>query len=556
VSGLASIPADMHRRALLILATVGLIATGCSSITTPAVDYGAGGFFPFVVDSQDDMGQGNAVALTADGLPFVSYFGFAAKVAFGAPPPIPRPFGSPNVPGVMLSTSSSDGLWQRGAVEMQAASAALTPVGVSVPFGPVATDNLDLNAKNTNGTAVTVDSEGAASVAWTSANTVSYGTSALGSTATVDTVFTLGSKVSEAGPIGRPGITLDASGNPWIAFTVETSKGDEVHVANLVGSKWTDQVVASFPSCNECPSPQPTGIGVVGGAVMVVYADLSGKQVVALTQNGTTWTPTTVASGVSGYGLSFAAAAGGDSAIAAYYTGNGQVDAATFAQSAWTTDKAGSAPDPDESVNGSDGSSTAAAVSGDGTRYVAWTDEGIHMVSGTDSFSAVDLGPMVSTGIDPSLAATDQGAVALGWYDTLAGNQLLGYLGNVTDIVVARPSPSLTVSQAPPGGGGTCGSDKTVLLDQAAVGTTFTESCLVAAPGKFTVNFDNQAAGIQHNFEVLDKAGGKLIDGTDVATGPIKQTLPLDLTAGDYYFQCVVHPTTMFGTLAVVNGAK
>ena len=96
----------MHRRALLILATVGLIATGCSSITTPAVDYGSGGFFPYVVDSQDDMGQGNAVALTADGLPYVSYFGFAAQIAPGAIA-IPRPFGAPNVPGVMLSTSSS-----------------------------------------------------------------------------------------------------------------------------------------------------------------------------------------------------------------------------------------------------------------------------------------------------------------------------------------------------------------------------------------------------------------------------------------------------------------
>ena len=179
--------------------------------------------------------------------------------------------------------------------------------------------------------------------------------------------------------------------------------------------------------------------------------------------------PTTVAAGVSGYGLSFAAAASGDAAIAAYYTGNGAVDAATFAKGAWTTDKAGDAPDPDESVNGSDASTTAAAIAGDGTRYVAWDDQGIQMVSGTDSFSAVDLGPTVSTGIDPSLAATDQGAVALGWYDTLAANQMIGYLGNVTDIVVARPSPSLTTSQGPTGGA-TCGQDKTVQLDQAAVG--------------------------------------------------------------------------------------
>jgi len=179
----------MHRRALIILATVGLVATACSSITTPAVDYGSGGFFPYVVDSQDDMGQGNAVALTADGLPYVSYFGFAAKLAPGAIS-IPRPFGSPNVPGVMLSTASSDGLWQRGALEMQASPPGLSPNGVTVPFGPVSTDNLDktLTAKDANGTSIALDAQGTAYVAWTSGNTVSYGTSSLSSTATVDTV--------------------------------------------------------------------------------------------------------------------------------------------------------------------------------------------------------------------------------------------------------------------------------------------------------------------------------------------------------------------------------
>jgi plastocyanin len=551
----------MHRRALLILATVGLIATGCSSISTPAVDYGAGGFFLYVVDSQDNMGTGNAVALTSDGLPYVSYFGFAAKLAEGQIA-IPRPFGAPNVPGVMLSTSSKDGLWQRGAVEMEAyASAALTPQGVSVPFGPVTTSNLDLKPSNTNGTSVVVDDQGTASVAWTSSNTVSYGTSSLSSTATVDPVFTLGGKVSEAGPIGRPGIALDASGNPWIAFTVETSKGDEVHVANLVGTKWTDQIVASFPGCDGCPSPQPTGIGVVGGALTVVYADPSAQQVVALTQKGTVWQVATVASGVSGYGLSFSTATSGDSAVAAYYTSAGEVDAATFAKGSWSTDKvADVSEDPNESVNGSDASSTATAIAGDGTRYVAWDDQGIHMASGTDAFSPVDnLGTAVSTGTDPSLAATDQGAVALGWYDTLAQNQMIGFLGNVTDIVVARPSPSLTRSEgspAPSGGASTCGKDGKVALDLTAEGTAFQETCLVAAPGKFTINFDNKDAGVLHNVDVFDKQGGKSLGATDPALGPKQEPLNLDLDAGSYYFQCDIHPTLMFGTLAVVDGAK
>src|SRR6185503_4164699 len=289
-------------------------------------------------------------------------------------------------------------------------------------------------------------------------------------------------------------------------------------------------------------------------------ADPSAQQVVALTQKGTVWQAATAASGVSGYGLSFSTATSGDTAVAAYYTGGGEVDAATFAKGSWSTDKvADVSEDPDVSVTGSDASSTAAAVAGDGTRYVAWDDQGIHMASGTDSFSPVDnLGTTVSTGTDPSLAATDQGAVALGWYDTLAQNQMIGYLGNVTGIVVARPSPSLTRASATPqptGSSATCGKDKKVLLDQTAEGTAFTESCLVAAPGSFTVNFDNKDVGIQHNFAVLTKEGGKVLKATTVAAGPDQETLPLDLQAGTYYFECQVH-TFMNGTLAVVDGAK
>jgi plastocyanin len=313
-------------------------------------------------------------------------------------------------------------------------------------------------------------------------------------------------------------------------------------------------VAATFPGCNGCPSPQPTGIGFVGNSATVVYADPNAKQVVALTQAGTSWTPTTVATGVTGFGLSLAVS--GDKALAAFYTGDGSVDAATLGQGSWSTNKvADVTTDPNETVNGSDASSTAAAIAGDGTQYVAWDDQGVHLASGTGSFSPVDLGSTVSTGTDPSLSATDKGAVALGWYDTLAQNMMVGYLGNVTGIVVARPSPSLTVSQGP-SGGATCGKDKTVLLDQTAVGLSFTESCLVAAPGKFTVNFQNKAAGITHNFDVLDKKGGKSLGSTTLQAGPDTETLDLSLQAGTYYFQCDAHPDSMFGTLAVVSGAK
>lgn len=549
----------MHRRALIILATVGLVATACSSITTPAVDYGTGGFFPYVVDSQDDMGQGNAVALTADGLPYVSYFGFAAKLAPGAIA-IPRPFGSPNVPGVMLSTSSSNGLWQRGALEMQSySSASLTPLGVNVPFGPVTSDTLkkDLTAKDANGTAIAVDSQGKVSAAWTSGNAVSYGTSSLGSTATVDRVFSLSGDVSEAGPIGRPGIALDASGNPWIAFTVETSTGMAVHVATLAGAKWSDQVVATFAGCNGCPSPQPTGIGFIGTAATVVYADPSAKQVVALTQKGTAWTPATVAAGVTGFGLSFGVS--GDTAVAAFYSGDGAIDAATLNNGSWSTDKVADVTiDPDETVNGSDASSTAAAVAGDGTRYVAWDDQGVHMASGggTGSFSPIDLGTTVSTGTDPSLSATDKGAVALGWYDTLAQNQMIGYLGNVSDIVVARPSPSLTLSIAPSPSGGQCGKNGQPVLDVVAKGLAFDPTCLVATAGKpFDLNFDNEDPSIIHNVAIFTNSSAtKNLFTGDPVTGVAKTTYKVGaLAAGTYYFQCDYHPTQMFGDFVVVK---
>jgi hypothetical protein len=542
----------MPKRALIALATC-LVATACISTVTPAVNYGTGSrFVPFIVDSIDDMGQGDAVALADDGSPYVSYFGFAAKLAEGEIA-VPRPFGSPTVPGVMLSTASKEGLWQRGAVQDMEPPAALKPNGVSTPFGPVEVPDLDLKPENTNGTALTVGGDGTVHVAWAAANRIDYATTKLGGTSDVSTVFTLPQAVSEAGPLGRPSVAIDQAGNAWVAFAIETAKGIEVHVSTQDGKSWSDQIAASFP-CGGCPAPQPTGIGVIGGDVTVVYADPAAKEVRAAALSGTTWNDSLVASGAVGFGLSFSMA--GDSAYAAYYTGAGTVQEATWSKGSWKTTDVADVQDPDTTKTGHDAANTAIAATSDGTTYVAWEQDGIKVASGTDSFQPVDVGNTVNAGADPSLTASE-GGVALGWYDTLGQNQMFGLFGDTNEIIVAQPSPSLTVGGSTPTEN--CGKDKAVVLDTSAISQSgFETTCLVAPAGeKFSITFDNKEVGVSHNIDVLDSPGGKSFGATELTPGPAKETLPpLSLPAGSYYFQCDAHPLTMTGTLAVVKGAK
>jgi len=529
-----------------------MLSGACASNpTATSINFGSGvRFVPVVADSLDDVGLGSAVAVDSNGLPYVTYFGFPAVVKKGEIP-IPRPIGSPFLPGVLLSTVDANGVWTHGAIEQNKPKGG-SPQGITVPFGPVTTENLQLTADDSNGTAIALASDGTVHAAWTMRDGVFYGTTKTGGTSTVTQVFNDGT----AGTVSAPGIALDADGNPWVAFSVLGSGGLEVHAATLKGSKWTDQVVATAGPCDGCGEPGPTGIAFVRGNPVVVFGDAAKDAVETATPHGSNWVVNVVEAKAQGLGLSVSST--GNTAYASYYTGHGTVRLAQLDDHAPTTEEIAKVPNPSPSETGNAASRTAVVAGSDGTIYVAWDDEtkGVQFASGTHTFTTVDIGSMAAEGKHPALAASDSGVV-LSWYDSVNQNLMVGIQGDLQSVLVANPPPSIVPSFGA-SGAASCGQDKKTLLDISAVGTSFDTTCLVGPATKgFTISFDNKATGIPHDLDVYDKQGGTSLASTPVATGPVQQSLdvkPLD--AGTYYFQCDVHPALMFGNLVVVKGAS
>src|SRR6266581_4525879 len=104
---------------------------------------------------------------------------------------------------------------------------------------------------------------------------------------------------------------------------------------------------------------------------------------------------------------------------------------------------------------------------------------------------------------------------------------------------------------------GTCSPAGTD-LHLTAKNTAFDTKCLAApANQSFTIDFDNQDAGVPHNVEIYtDQNATKRLGGatgaTDTITGPATTAYHVGaLPAGTYFFRCDVHPTAMFGTFVV-----
>jgi plastocyanin len=120
-----------------------------------------------------------------------------------------------------------------------------------------------------------------------------------------------------------------------------------------------------------------------------------------------------------------------------------------------------------------------------------------------------------------------------------------GGVATPTPSAAGTPASTATASDVTPAAGGA--------LQIAGVSSTFDVDELTATAGSVTIEFDNRDAGVVHNLHVFKGANaqGESVDATDIEVGPVQQTLTIELEAGDYFYQCDAHPTTMKGTLTV-----
>jgi plastocyanin len=119
----------------------------------------------------------------------------------------------------------------------------------------------------------------------------------------------------------------------------------------------------------------------------------------------------------------------------------------------------------------------------------------------------------------------------------------------------ATPYPDCWTNEFGGGGGaspspaGSVDPNAEVVEISASSSTAFEQSAVDApADQAFVIHFANNESGILHNVEIKDAGGASVFKG-DIITGPAEAdyTVPA-LAAGDYPFNCTVHPN-MTGTL-------
>lgn len=531
----------MTRKLLPLALVPALFAATCSEPPSPEVEFGSGQrFVPFVADPLNDAGVDASVSVNPEGLPVVAYFGFEEAVEEGEIPQT-RPVTAPSLPGVLLTTASSDGIWTRGAAALPEAIPS-----VNVAFNPGFEESVaDLSARNVTGLQVVADGA-TLHVIWGSVRGLFYATGSSDPAST--TPFEI-SKVTSTPPVG-PSIAV-VDGTPWIAFLTSTSASASVELATPDGDRWQIDTVAGAAGCDACR----TAVVATTDGPAVAFAS-GGTVEVAINDGENGWVNVDVEGG-GGQGLSGVATEQG---IALAYYSDGEVHLATGPASG-PFDVSTVAAVSDGSAE-TDGAETSVAVDDSGAAWVAWVDaaDGVGFASGDGAeLTPIETGADTERGSMPSVAVTPDGSNAyLAWYDTVNQDLLVGAYAELEGLAIAVPSPEPSgppPPQQPPDG--ECAQPADGVVAITALGLTFDVTCVDAPPDEaVTIEFDNQDAA-QHNVAIYPSA--------DEVTNPILQEPPFTgpgqatydvpaLEVGEYYFQCDVHPTTMNGAWNVVGG--
>ena len=538
-------PQALRWKLLPLAFVLALGAAACAEPPTATVNLGSGvRFLPEVADSLNDAGLYPSIVTNPDGLPVVAYFGFEEKLEPGEVP-ITRPVGSPSIPGILLATVSEQGFWTRGAIAM-AQEIPNVPIAFDPAFEPSVAN---LTPDKVTGLAMVADGDTYHAV-WGSDAGVFYATGSLDPATTTQAVTTQVTKT--------PGYGLSiglAGGNPAIAYYTSTSSNAKVQLATTNGDTWSDDTIAEGAGCEACRT------AVIGGDRPTVAYSKGGTGVEVASNDGENGFVSFEVSGTGGQGLSGVATDGG-LALSYYDAANGQVTIATR-NGDGPVDTAAAAEVPEGSAEGP-GAGTGIALGSDGSVDVAWwdADEGVRFAKGDPgSLKTVDTGTSTVDGAFPSITVNEDGSVTyLAWYATTEADLLVGGYGDFQDVPFAEPSPTptgpISSPSAPPS---QCTPVRDGFVKVVAQGIAFTEGdCIQATGGEpFSIEFDNRDEGTQHNIEVFsgEEPSGDTVFKGDLVTGPNQVVFKVPaLDAGTHAFNCVVHPTTMIGSIEVAEG--
>lgn len=130
--------------------------------------------------------------------------------------------------------------------------------------------------------------------------------------------------------------------------------------------------------------------------------------------------------------------------------------------------------------------------------------------------------------------------------------------GGISGTPTAQATPTAAGTEQPSGSPTAAGTEQPSTgggeeLEISAVNIMFTRDRMQADAGTITIVFENNDAGIPHNFAIYPSSDelNNPIAKTDIEAGEVTQRLTVDLEPGEYFYQCDVHPTLMTGALIV-----